>query len=32
LSAMPGQFLLKDIVYLGASIWILGESLRALEV
>jgi reactive chlorine resistance protein C len=32
LSAMPGQFLLKDIVYLGASIWILGESLKALEV
>jgi uncharacterized membrane protein YkgB len=32
LSAMPGQFLLKDIVYLGASIWILGESLKALGV
>jgi uncharacterized membrane protein YkgB len=32
LSAMPGQFLLKDIVYLGASIWMLGESLRALEI
>jgi reactive chlorine resistance protein C len=31
LSAMPGQFLLKDIVYLGASIWIFGESLKALE-
>jgi reactive chlorine resistance protein C len=29
LSAMPGQFLLKDIVYLGASIWLLGESLKA---
>jgi uncharacterized membrane protein YkgB len=32
LSAMPGQFLLKDIVYLGASIWMLGESLKAMEV
>jgi uncharacterized membrane protein YkgB len=31
LSAMPGQFLLKDIVYLGASIWCLGESLKAIE-
>jgi uncharacterized membrane protein YkgB len=31
LSAMPGQFLLKDIVLLGASVWLLGESLRALE-
>ena len=29
LSAMPGQFLVKDIVYLGASICILGESLKA---
>ena len=29
LSAMPGQFLLKDIVYIGASIWLLGESLKA---
>ena len=27
LSAVPGQFLLKDIVLLGASIWSLGESL-----
>ncbi|WP_263351928.1 YkgB family protein [Acidicapsa acidisoli] len=27
LSAMPGQFLLKDIVLLGASIWSLGEAL-----
>ncbi len=30
LSAMPGQFLLKDIVYLGASVWMLGESLKAM--
>lgn len=29
LSAMPGQFLLKDIVLLGAAIWSLGESLNA---
>ena len=32
LSAMPGQFLLKDIVFLGASIWSLGESLKAAAV
>jgi uncharacterized membrane protein YkgB len=31
LSAMPGQFLLKDVVLLGASVWCLGESLRAVE-
>jgi len=29
LSAMPGQFLLKDIVLLGASVWTLGEALKA---
>jgi uncharacterized membrane protein YkgB len=29
LSAMPGQFLLKDIVLLGGSVWSLGESLKA---
>jgi reactive chlorine resistance protein C len=27
LSAMPGQFLLKDVVLLGAAIWSLGEAL-----
>jgi uncharacterized membrane protein YkgB len=27
LSAQPGQFLLKDVVLLGTSIWILGDSL-----
>ncbi len=32
LSAFPGQFLLKDIVYLGASVWSLGESLKAVEI
>jgi uncharacterized membrane protein YkgB len=31
LSALPGQFLLKDIVLLGASVWSLGESLKAAE-
>ena len=31
LSQMPGQLLLKDIVYLGASVWMLGESLKAVE-
>ena len=28
LAVVPGQFLLKDIVLLGASLWSLGESLR----
>jgi uncharacterized membrane protein YkgB len=27
LSVVPGQFLIKDIVLLGASIWLLGEAL-----
>jgi reactive chlorine resistance protein C len=27
LSAIPGQFLLKDVVLLGASVWSLGEAL-----
>jgi len=31
LSALPGQFLLKDAVLLGASVWSLGESLQAME-
>jgi uncharacterized membrane protein YkgB len=30
LSAMPGQFLLKDIVLFGAAVWSLGDSLRAI--
>ena len=30
LSGMPGQFLLKDFVLLGASVWTLGDSLKAL--
>lgn len=29
LSGMPGQFLLKDVVLLGASLWTLGDSLKA---
>jgi uncharacterized membrane protein YkgB len=29
LSVLPGQFLLKDLVLLGASLWSLGDSLRA---
>ena len=29
LSALPGQFLLKDIVLLGVAVWTLGESLQA---
>lgn len=28
LSAMPGQFLLKDVVLLGAAVWSLGEALQ----
>jgi uncharacterized membrane protein YkgB len=30
LSAMPGQFLLKDIVLFGAAVWSLGKSLKAI--
>jgi uncharacterized membrane protein YkgB len=29
LSAMPGQFLLKDFVLIGVAVWTLGESLAA---
>jgi uncharacterized membrane protein YkgB len=29
LSALPGQFLLKDVVLLGVAVWSLGEALRA---
>src|SRR5215510_14836287 len=32
LSAMPGQFLLKDIVLFGAAVWSLGDSLKAVGV
>jgi reactive chlorine resistance protein C len=32
LSAMPGQFLLKDVVLLGAAIWSLGESLTSVTM
>ena len=28
LSAMPGQFLLKDVVLLGAAVWSLGDALQ----
>ncbi|HSE96475.1 MAG TPA: DUF417 family protein [Methylomirabilota bacterium] len=28
LAVVPGQFLLKDVVLLGAAVWSLGESLR----
>jgi uncharacterized membrane protein YkgB len=31
LSAMPGQFLLKDVVLLGAAVWSLGESLGRVQ-
>jgi len=29
LSALPGQFLLKDLVLIGAALWTLGDSLGA---
>jgi uncharacterized membrane protein YkgB len=31
LSALPGQFLLKDLVLIGVALWSLGESLEALH-
>jgi uncharacterized membrane protein YkgB len=31
LSALPGQFLIKDVVLLGAALWTLGEALRAVR-
>ncbi len=31
LSALPGQFLIKDLALLGISLWSLGEALRASE-
>lgn len=31
LSALPGQFLIKDIVLLGAAVWSAGEALRAVR-
>ena len=31
LSVLPGQFLLKDLVLLGASLWTLGDSLGAIR-
>jgi uncharacterized membrane protein YkgB len=29
LSALPGQFLLKDVVLLGVAVWPLGEAVQA---
>jgi uncharacterized membrane protein YkgB len=31
LSALPGQFLLKDLVLIGVALWTLGESLEAVR-
>jgi uncharacterized membrane protein YkgB len=31
LSALPGQFLLKDLVLIGAALWTLGDSLAAVR-
>lgn len=32
LSALPGQFLAKDLVLLGVSIWTMGEAFRAARI
>lgn len=32
MSPMPGQFLAKDLVLLGAAVWTMGEALRDLRV
>src|ERR1700746_2935362 len=32
LSALPGQFLLKDVVLLGAALWSFGESLTSVSM
>jgi uncharacterized membrane protein YkgB len=32
LSALPGQFLLKDLVLIGVALWTLGDSLTARKV
>jgi uncharacterized membrane protein YkgB len=32
LSALPGQFLLKDVVLLGVAVWSLGEAVQAHRV
>lgn len=31
LSVVPGQFLIKDVVSLGAAVWLLGKSLKQLN-
>src|SRR6201986_981677 len=31
LTALPGQFLLKDVVLIGVAVWSLGESLKAVQ-
>jgi uncharacterized membrane protein YkgB len=31
LSAVPGQFLIKDVVLLGAALWTAGEALQAVQ-
>lgn len=31
LSAMPGQFLIKDVVLLGAAVWTAGEALQSIR-
>jgi uncharacterized membrane protein YkgB len=31
LSALPGQFLIKDVVLLGAALWTAGEALQAIR-
>jgi hypothetical protein len=29
MEALPGQFLLKDVVLIGVAVWTLGEALQA---
>ena len=30
LTVMPGQFLLKDVLFLGAAVWLFGDALKGL--
>ncbi len=31
LSVMPGQFLIKDVLFLGAAVWCLGDALKGFD-
>ena len=30
LTVMPGQFLIKDVLFLGAAVWLFGDALKSL--